>query len=279
MCKRLLSVFFKHIAFTIILCAASMLVLTVHGQFNASSYPAIHFETDTALPILHHDTEVLHQQLFRSTHFIVPTALVVYGFISLNNARLRNIDNNTQEEIWEDHPHHRTTIDNYLQFAPAVVVYALNLSGIHGEHNFLDRSAIFLMSNIFLNITVSSLKSITHQLRPDGSDYLSFPSGHTTEAFASAEFLRMEYRNKSAWYGVAGYLIAATTGYLRMYNDKHYLSEVMAGAGIGILSTDLSYWLYPKFKRLFVLHGIKNAMILPYYQSKSAGMTCVYHIP
>jgi membrane-associated phospholipid phosphatase len=135
------------------------------------------------------------------------------------------------------------------------------------------------MSNIFLNITVSSLKSITMRLRPDSSDYLSFPSGHTAEAFANAEFLRLEYRHKSIWYGIAGYVVAGFTGYLRMYNNKHYLSEVLAGAGIGILSTDLSYWLYPKVKGMFVKHGVKNAMVLPFYQRSVAGLSLSYQLP
>jgi len=216
---------------------------------------------------------------FPIEHFVVPAAMVTYGLIALNNDALRDLDENTQEEIWQDHAHNHTPVDNLLQFVPAIMVYGLNIAGIKGEHNFVDRSAIFLMSNLFLGISVSSLKNITMQQRPDSSDHLSFPSGHTAEAFANAEFLRLEYRNVSAWYGIGGYVIAAITGYLRMYNNKHYLSDVIAGAGIGILSTDLSYFLYPKIKRIFVRNGIKNAMVLPYYQNSVAGFSLSYHLP
>jgi membrane-associated phospholipid phosphatase len=216
---------------------------------------------------------------FPLEHFILPVAMITYGVIALNNDALRDLDENTQEEIWSDHPHNHTTVDNYLQFVPAAMVYGLNIAGIHGEHDLLDRTSLFVMSNIFLNITVSSLKSITMKLRPDSADYLSFPSGHTAEAFANAEFLRLEYRHKSVWYGVAGYVIAGFTGYLRMYNNKHFLSDVIAGAGIGILSTDLSYWLYPKIKRAFVQHGVKNAIVLPFYQRSVAGLSLSYQLP
>ena len=99
------------------------------------------------------------------------------------------------------------------------------------------------MSNILLTTTVFSVKKLTRQLRPDGSGYTSFPSGHTAEAFASAEFMRQEYKDVSPWYGIAGYAVATTTGILRLYNNKHWVRDVVAGAGFGILSTKLAYWI------------------------------------
>ena len=80
------------------------------------------------------------------------------------------------------------TIDNYLQWAPAVAVYALNFAGVKGEHNFIDRSMIFGISNLIMESFVTIIKNTSHELRPDSSDYQSFPSGHTAEAFLSAPF-------------------------------------------------------------------------------------------
>ena len=211
--------------------------------------------------------------------FVLPATMIAYGFVSLKTDLLQDIDEQTQEEIWDDHPHHRVNIDNYLQFGPAVAVYALNAAGIRGAHNLIDGSALLIVSNIFLNITDFGLKEITHQRRPEGSDYFSFPSGHTAEAFANAEFLRLEYKDVSAWYGIGGYVMAAVTGYLRMYNDKHYLGDLFGGAGIGIASTDLSYWLYPKIKRLFVHHGSPNALIIPFYSNGAAGLALSLRLP
>ena len=99
---------------------------------------------------------------------------------------------------------------------------------------------------------VTPVKRFTNKLRPDGSNRLSFPSGHTSQAFVSAEFLRMEYKHISPWYGIAGYTVAALTGYLRMYNNKHWFSDIAAGAGVGILSVQAIYWVYPKLKKLFI---------------------------
>jgi membrane-associated phospholipid phosphatase len=207
---------------------------------------------------------------------LLPATMIMYGVLALKTDALQDLDEHTQEDIWSDHPHRDRHIDNYLQFAPAATVYALNLAGVCGANDLADRSAIYVMSNIFLNIAVFSLKKTTHQERPDGSDYLSFPSGHTAEAFASAEFLRREYAQRSPWYGIGGYLMAAVTGYLRMYNNKHYLSDLIGGAGIGIASTDLSYWLYPKIKRLFSLTHKHSIMILPFYQQGGAGIALTY---
>jgi membrane-associated phospholipid phosphatase len=101
------------------------------------------------------------------------------------------------------------------------------------------------MSNLVMGITVQSIKNITKVQRPEGFGKNAFPSGHTATAFAGAEFLRQEYKEVSPWYGIAGYAVATTTGILRMYNNMHWFRDVVAGAGFGILSTKLAYWLEP----------------------------------
>ena len=205
-----------------------------------------------------------NKKLLNLKSFIIPGAMIVYGFGAIENDGLENLNVEFKEEMTE-YPHHKIHLDNYLQFAPAVAVYGLNAIGIKGKHNFRDRTMVYLISNIILNVSVSSIKRLSHQARPDGSDYFSFPPGHTAEAFASAEFLRMEYKNVSPWYGIVGYAMAAGTGYLRMYNNKHWFSDVLTGAGIGIISTKLAYWLYPKIQHRLFKDKHVNAMLLPVY--------------
>lgn len=108
--------------------------------------------------------------------------------------------------------------------------------------------------------------------RPDSGARNSFPSEHTATAFMGAEFLRREYKEVSPWIGYAGYAVAAATGYLRIYNNRHYFNDVIAGACIGIVSTKLAYWLYPKcFKRK---KPDKQVAVfgLPYYSAEALGM-------
>jgi hypothetical protein len=86
----------------------------------------------------------------------------------------------------------------------------------------------------------------------------------------------MEYKDRSPWYGIAGYSVAAVTGYLRMYNNKHWLSDVLAGAGFGIASTKIAYWAYSKLRPHFYSKKKNAAFILPTYQQGNIGLTMVY---
>ncbi|HWB94285.1 MAG TPA: phosphatase PAP2 family protein [Puia sp.] len=209
--------------------------------------------------------------------FIVPAALIAYGATAVHNGTLQKVNGELKEQVWQDNPHKPFHLDNYLMFAPTLSVYALNAAGVHGAHNFKDRTIILLMANVIANGTVFSVKGWSHELRPDGSDCQSFPSGHTAEAFVGAEFMRMEYKDVSPWYGVAGYAMATATGMLRMYNDKHWMSDVVAGAGVGIASTRLAYWLYPKMQKLFGKRTDpeKVSVLMPTYSSGSVGLAFV----
>ncbi len=185
----------------------------------------------------------------RVKYISFPIGMVAYGFVSLEMDALQNANKEVREEILEHNDRFHTNIDNYLQFAPAASVYLLNASGIKGKHNFKDRTILLGMSTLLMAGTVFSLKKITHQLRPDGSAYNSFPSGHTAAAFSGAEFMAQEYRGHSPFLRFSGYAMSTGTGVLRMYNNKHWLTDVITGAGIGILSTKASYWLFEKMKK------------------------------
>jgi len=213
----------------------------------------------------------------RIISLILPVTLISYGFIALNNTGLLKFDTQIKEEIWTDHPHNKITIDKYLQYALAFAVYGLNAMGVKGKNNFRDRTMIYLLSNAIMGVTVQSLKAITKIQRPDGYGTNAFPSGHTATAFVAAEFLQQEYKDVSPWYGVAGYSMAIATAYLRMYNNKHWFRDLLPGAGIGMLCTKLAYWLYPAVNRKLFKNKVKNTVIMPFYQDKTAGLTIVHN--
>lgn len=197
--------------------------------------------------------------------FIIPGILIGYGVLATETTLFKKINFDTRDEIREDHPTFRTSIDNYSQFAPGAAVFALQALGIKGESSVKKELIVYAMSIGISTAIVLPAKGLTHQERPDGSNNQSFPSGHTALAFASAEFLRREYWNVSPWIGIAGYAVATGTGILRMYNNKHWLGDVAAGAGVGILSTTLSYWLYDK---IHIGRGNKHqTMVFPGYSN------------
>jgi len=217
------------------------------------------------------DSTRLHLKKPFARALIVPTLLVTYGALSLKSGSLKDLNVHVNKRVYlEGQSAH---IDNYLQYAPAVMVYGLNLAGIKGKNNFIDRTVIYGLSNAIMGIVVNTTKHYTKEWRPDGSNQLSFPSGHTATAFAAAEFLRQEYKDVSPWYGIAGYAMAASTGYLRMYNNRHWLGDVIAGAGVGILSTDVAYYIYPSIKKVFKKN---QTVLLPTYQQGALGL-CLVH--
>lgn len=217
-------------------------------------------------------TEANH---FNYKRLIIPTALIGYGVASLSVRGIQQLNFSTRDEINEHQPDH-IRLDNYTQFAPAALVYGLNAFGVKGKHNFRDRSIIFGTSMLITSAITLPLKHVVKEERPDHSNNLSFPSGHTAIAFASAQFMFREYKDTNFLLGISGYSFAVFTGVYRMLNDKHWFGDVVAGAGFGILSTELSYWLYPKINHLL---GGKNknsaTMVMPFYQNNAVGIGLV----
>lgn len=135
----------------------------------------------------------------------------------------------------------RTSADNYLQFVPIAAMFGFKLSGIKSRSDLLNQTIITAKSEILVVAIVSTMKHFIHDVRPDGSADNTMPSGHTAQAFASATLLDMEYRDTSPWISVGGYLCATATGFFRVANNRHWASDVLVGAGIGIASVKLVY--------------------------------------
>jgi hypothetical protein len=227
-------------------------------------------------------TATTHKTIEEQNHSIVtyipPAAFITWGILSFHVKGIRQIDYNVYNDMQKDHPGFKTHADNYLQFAPAAIVYGLNLAGVQGKHNFADRTALYVLSEGIFAGSTFTVKNLSKRTRPSDKDKYSFPSGHTGNAFAAAEFLNQEYGDISPWYGIAGYSIAATTGILRVYNNAHWFSDVVAGAGVGILSTKIAYLVYPYIKKQFSSgKGDKNTgtMIIPTYQNQMFGFSFV----
>lgn len=220
-------------------------------------------------------TDTVHNLKFNYKQLIIPSVLIGYGFIGIESDQIKNFNSQIKEEVTEDIDE-KITIDDFSQYAPAVSVYALNAFGIKGKNSFKDRTIILATSYAIMSASVLTLKSTTHIERPDGSADNSFPSGHTANAFVGAEFLWQEYKDKSIWCGLAGYAVATGTGIFRMVNNRHWLTDVAAGAGIGILSTKIAYWLHPFINEK--IFGAKSAnekktlwSFAPTYNGSQAG--------
>ncbi|MET0572944.1 MAG: phosphatase PAP2 family protein [Pedobacter agri] len=210
---------------------------------------------------------------FKAISFIAPAILAGYGFAAVyDNGALKQLDLSTKAELQEDHPLFAAHVDDYLQFAPAAAVYVLNLSGIKGKHNFFDASMLYLTSAAIMGVSTHFVKQGVGRERPNGNGENSFPSGHTASAFIAAEFLHQEYKDVNPWIGYSGYLVATATGALRMYNNKHWFSDVVAGAGFGIASTKIASLVYPYIKQIFNKQKDSKFTLMPYYQPGATGI-------
>lgn len=138
---------------------------------------------------------------------------------------------------------YNTHYDDILQYTPGMVMLGMKALGVKGRSSWgrmavSDAFSIALMASV-----VNTLKHTVHERRPDGSNSRSFPSGHTATAFMCATMLHKEYGHISPWISIGGYTVATATGVSRILNNKHWISDVMVGAGIGILSTEMGYFL------------------------------------
>ena len=138
----------------------------------------------------------------------------------------------------------KTGIDDYTQFFGPAMTVGLKLGGYEGRSDWPRLLASAGMSYAIMAVLVNGIKNTAKEMRPDGSSANSWPSGHTATAFVGATLLHKEYGlTRSPWWSVAGYGVATATGVMRVLNNRHWISDVMSGAGIGIMSTELGYAL------------------------------------
>lgn len=140
-------------------------------------------------------------------------------------------------------PTFRHTYDDYLQYSPALAVLGMKAFGVEGYTGFGRFMVSSAFSTILMAGVVNGLKYTVCRGRPDGSSFNSFPSGHTATSFMSATLLHKEYGWKYPWLSICGYSIATFVGASRVLNKRHWMSDVVAGAAIGIGSVHLGYYL------------------------------------
>ncbi|MBX2899012.1 MAG: phosphatase PAP2 family protein [Cyclobacteriaceae bacterium] len=153
------------------------------------------------------------------------------------------------------------------------LVYGLQAAGVKGKNPLAEQTILLFKSEVVMASVVYLLKQTTHVQRPDHSTYNSFPSGHTAQAFVAATFLHKEYGAKSVWYSIGGYTVATAIGTFRVLNNRHWLSDVLVGGAIGILSTELVYATHQhkwsKRKARFTA--------LPFHQQGATGFYAALH--
>ncbi|MEI7523155.1 MAG: phosphatase PAP2 family protein [Mariniphaga sp.] len=220
-------------------------------------------KSDASIKIIPENTEI---------HWIkgaiVPAALVIAGTITLLPESHCLLSKYTiHDKVLETFSGGGSHLDNYMQFAPLGAVFALKVAGVKSRSDLINQIAITAKAELLMGIVVEGMKYGISSNRPDGSSK-SMPSGHTAQAFVSATILDMEYRNTSPWISVAGYAAATATGMYRMINNKHWVSDVLIGAGIGIFSTKAVYYTHH-----YCWGKKRNIVILPTILKNGGGLS------
>lgn len=152
----------------------------------------------------------------------------------------------------------RCSIDNGLQYVPIAAYLGIDFLGLKAKHNLLQRIASSATSYTIMITAEQCIKRHVKEGRPNSPlAFISFPSGHTATAFTGAELLRIEY---GGGIGIAAYTFATGVAFMRIFNDRHWLNDVLTGAGIGILSAKIGQWLLPAETRLVRLDKAKRNM-------------------
>ncbi|WP_426059085.1 phosphatase PAP2 family protein [Hymenobacter sp. B1770] len=157
-------------------------------------------------------------------------------------------------------------LDDYTRHAPLAAAYAMLATGHKGTRTAAGFTIIYLLAHELDGTVVSNMKRITASARPDNArDLTSFPSSHTSQAFLTATLLHEQYGRQYPWLSVSGYAVAAATGTMRVLGNKHWATDVLAGAAVGFLSAETVWHIYPALTKLLPQRLAQKMLLIPTY--------------
>ncbi len=178
--------------------------------------------------------------------FIIPAGFITYGVVAQCNPLLQKANAEVKSAAFRAF---RGRTHGRLPAIRPVAAY-FGLSWIRTEHNFWKKTIVAATSYLVMAAIVNTMKFAIPVQRPDGSAWNSASPQDTLQPrFTGAHLLFREYKSVSPWIGVAGYAAATATGVMRILSRRHWLSDVVTGAGIGIASVEIAYLLLPVFNR------------------------------
>ena len=210
---------------------------------------------------------------FKAAQLALPLTLVAVSSFGVWDKQAKYINNAVRDGFatWRGEAYHN--FDDYVQYLPAAAYFAVGFTSAKSRHNWKERLIVLGTSWAAMGIMVNAIKYTVREPRPYNVEKRnSYPSGHTATAFMGAELVRREY---GIGYGIAAYAVACGIGVMRMYNDKHWLNDVIGGAGIGILSAQIGYWLLPYTRKLFGMGRTRSGssmVVAPFYDSNTGAV-------
>jgi membrane-associated PAP2 superfamily phosphatase len=207
-------------------------------------------------------------QASRRRHFPYKQQLLPVAMIAAGTAMVWKGNGELNRRM----PRTSTTVDDYLQYTPVLALYAADLAHVKAQSSVWDQTRYLALSQLLCAATVQTLKYTVRKQRPNSGEYNSFPSGHTSVAFVGATVMYHEFKATNTFLAYSGFAVASTVGILRVTNRRHWASDVLAGAGIGILSANLIYHFEP-LKAWQPFAKSDRISLLPYYNGESIGLS------
>ncbi len=205
------------------------------------------------------DSTTVKKDAFSYKKVVLPVALIASGLALKNTETNKKLQKDIQKIFGPDF---ETKAEDFFQFAPIVQIYGGRFLGFKSKNNLKQQTINIVLANLISTSIVKTGKHSFLVTRPDNTDNYSFPSGHTATAFTNASLLFYEYKDSNIWYASSGFMFASATGFLRIANNKHYTSDVLAGAGIGLgVGLAVSYW--SPFKSFALGKNKTHAIIYP----------------
>jgi membrane-associated phospholipid phosphatase len=196
----------------------------------------------------------------------VPLALIGVCYFGREQRLIREARLEIREETLEEFPTFTTHLDDYTRHVPAAAAYALHLAGVPSARGVVPFTLIYFAAHHLNSGLTSNLKRLCREPRPDNpTDFSSFPSAHTSEAFMTATLLHEQFGKASPWISVGGYAVATATGTMRVLHNRHWITDVVAGAGVGFLSAEAVWRAYPYVARLLPPRLEQKLLLVPTY--------------
>lgn len=204
------------------------------------------------------DSVYTASEQFRWYKLTAPAVLVAAGTAgTLSTWYRENVNMPVRDwALAQGHDKNSFNPEDALQYTPYVGYLGAALFGC-GEHGAWEKLMASGTAILFTLVVNGSIKYLAGVERPNGANRQSFPSGHTATAFLGAELVRLEY---GPWWGLAAYSFALYTGIMRVYHNRHWTTDVLAGAGFGILGANIGYWLLPYERKLFGVDAKKSKL-------------------
>ncbi len=199
---------------------------------------------------------------------ILPGSLVLVSLLLTEGEFEKDFQANVRDGLGNDF---NTSLDDYTRYVPIAQLYIADIAGVQAKNHWFDQTKNLVISAGLTQLITAGMKKAIYKERPNNFNAEAFPSGHTSNAFANATVLYEEFKETNSFLAYSGYGFAMATGALRVMNNKHWISDVFVGAGLGIMVTKLVY----HFDYLFPWNPFKKKndfVLLPSYSEGAVGI-------